>query len=209
VELIERKGTFAKVRLPDGTVGFLAWIDLEPADSKPDAPAASPVESPATAPTETAGTPKPTERTGTIRQVADVGGGTTIALNRPDWIDGVIVARPRVGTTVTILDERNGFLQVRLPDGIVAWVTKSDIEEKTAPSTDAFPYTAVIRAEADAGEGATVLLSQPTWASTSQIIGRPPVGVTVTVLEKSGDFLKVRLANGTEGWLDARDLVRK
>ena len=177
-----------KVSLPDGTVGWAVASYMRLSGS------------PST--TGTTGNPSAPARQGypsrnrTLGTVAVSANGLMVH-SGPSASAPVITTAYR-GQRLPVLAKRYGWLKIRMPSGIVGWIsaaytsarTSSGSRRRTGGSSSGGSKTAQV---------ATNVRSGPSMQSS--IITVLPVGGKYRILGWSNGFAHVQLSNGTIGWI--------
>jgi len=121
------------------------------------------------------------------------------------------------GTTVTVLARRNGWIKVALPGGTIGWVVAAGIGANGSTSASPSANASVNKPTAPARQGQA---AQPTHTPTvkakvnglrvhsSPSLGAPVVtsvaqGQRMTVIARTNNWVKVRLSDGSVGWVSA------
>ncbi len=131
---------------------------------------------------------------------------TTLNIRAGARVDREVVAKVSSGTKVTILDVLNGWYKVKLADGTVGWasgeyITVSSSTPSTGgttntPSTSVtYPVTGTVTA--------TTLNIRAGARTDREVVATVSKGTTLTVVDKLNDWYKVKLSNGTVGWVSS------
>jgi uncharacterized protein YgiM (DUF1202 family) len=137
------------------------------------------------------------------------------------------------GTQVTVLGKSNGWYKVQLPNGTIGWIIADGIGlGSSATATPSATVTSTPTTTANGANGVNVSVGTPTAptrqgqvpASGTQVsvtvhvsglrvhsgpslqastVNTATKGQRLTVLKRSGDWVKVRLPDGTVGWVSA------
>ena len=115
------------------------------------------------------------------------------------------------GDSVTILDEQNGWYKVKLANDKTGWVAGNYIKKNAASRTvDAAPDS--VREDSAAAEqglgtckvsGAYTNLRKGAGTSYA-VIARLYSGTGGTITDSDGAWLKIRLSDGTAGWVSTK-----
>ena len=191
--VLETSGQWVKVRLADGKTGWVAgWL----VEVRQTAQAAQPAVAPAaTAPAATA----QVSREAVVQKAANLrsGPGTSFAQ----------VGSVSPGARLPVLETSGQWVKVRLADGKTGWVagwlvevrqTAQTAQPAVAPAATAPAATTQVSREAVVQKAAN-LRSGP-GTSFAQV-GSVSPGARLPVLETSGQWVKVRLADGKTGWV--------
>ena len=129
--------------------------------------------------------------------VVDIKGGLNIR-SSASWSASVLKTIAD-GTTVTVNEESNGWYKITA-EGVTGWVAKDYIKIVSSSSSGGSSNGA---ATLGVGTVTASSLNVRSGASTSaSIIGSLTKGTTVTLLEKSGDWYKIKYGS-TTGWVSA------
>lgn len=126
------------------------------------------------------------------------------------------------GTSMTVLGKRNGWYKVQLSDGTVGWVVAQGIGKGSAPKAPssptqvpatASPATTIgnpvspthlqspTRRRAVASVTVTGLRVRSEPSTTGTIVTTAPQGQRLVILQRANGWMKVRLPDGTVGWV--------
>lgn len=178
--VLSEKGGWYQVKLADGTVGWVLGDGIGPAaTASPPLGAQSPASVPQSAVSATSRRPSLTVPVSALRV------HSLPSLHAPT------VAVLQHGDRVQILAHKGGWAHVQLTDGTTGWAMESYLG---------------IRSPAPAVHGTiSVPLRVHIAASvTSRVLTVLPSGSRVLIVGKNGSWLKVKLANGTTGYVAAK-----
>jgi uncharacterized protein YgiM (DUF1202 family) len=198
VQVIGRKGTWLKVLLPDGTVGWISSAYTSARASTPRKSASTTARTPVAAGSKT------------------VAGGSKakVAVNvrsGPSLNNSVVTTIPAGGTD-RVLGWSNGWAHVQLPNGTVGWVSGSVIGGASSATPTYNTYTprksskSKSTSRSSAGASARNVLTAGVRVHSAPGVKAPVVtvaaaGTHVTVLGYRAGWVLVRLPNGTTGYV--------
>ncbi len=184
VYVIGHAGAWTKVELPDGTIGYIVSAALDTGASSTKSPVA---------PTST-GTP----RSG--RTVTSTVSG--LRVHSAPSTGASVVGSVNRGQRLQVLGYSNGWYKVRLPNGQVGWVSGAYIRGGSSGTTSRTGSTTG-RTTSGRGRTASVAVNVRSGPSTRySVIAGIPVGGSYQIIGWSHGWAKVRLPNGTVGWVD-------
>jgi len=141
-------------------------------------------------------------------QVAVVTGSSVNIRSGPDTSYGII-AQAGLGDRLPVLDKSGDWYKISLSSGASGWVAGWLVAVGTPitqPSTPATPTTPPANGgSTDSGKVAVVTGSivnvRNGPGTTNAVIGQVSQGERLPFLEQSGDWLRVKLSNGSTGWV--------
>ena len=181
------------------------WIQFE---STNDAAAMTTTSKPTAKPTSKPTpkpTPKPTATMKTTRQVRINEGNKPNVRSKPST-DGKIVGQAKSKQTYELLDTSGTWYKIRLEDGTEGWIASgmaTIIGATSKPSAKATPKSTVapgrvskVRIKEEYNPNVKAMPS-----TYGEAVGRAKAGQEYEVLDTSRSWYKIRLEDGTEGWL--------
>ena len=117
-----------------------------------------------------------------------------------------VVAKVSSGTKVTILSVLNDWYKIKLADGTIGWANSSYISVSSASSSQTSTSTSsttnsTSQAYPVTGKVTATTLNVRAGARTDrEVVATVTSGTSLTILDETGDWYKVKLANGTVGW---------
>ncbi|MGE5701037.1 MAG: stage II sporulation protein P [Clostridia bacterium] len=117
----------------------------------------------------------------------------TSAYTFPSTTSGT-VGQLSEGDTIPVFGEQNGWVSIRF-DGNQAWIPKVHTTPQSQLPIPAGTQASTIKVTADKVN----VRSQPT--TNSQILSNVSIGTQFSVVEKTGDWYKVRLTDGSLGYI--------
>lgn len=184
VYVIGHSGNWDKVELTDGTVGYVISSALDSGATRSSNPVAP----------SSAGTPRATRRS-----VASTVSGLNVR-SAPSTGSRVVGSAAK-GQHLEVLGYKNGWYKVRLPNGQIGWVSGAYVRGG-GHSTRA---TTVTRRKSGSRHGRTASVAVNVRSGPSirdSIIAGIPVGGSYQIIGWSHGWARVRLPNGTTGWVD-------
>lgn len=192
LEVLQRSGDWAQVRTPQGTVAWVAGWLLSAAGGS----------------TGGGSTPSPAAPAATSVTVAVAalnlrsGAGTSYS----------IVTRVTRGTSLSVLDRQGDWIKVKTAAGQVAWaagwlVTAASTPSQppanpgtpAPPSAPAYEDLSSQLAVASPKSGALNLRANP--STSAAVISQTSASHTYQALGRQGDWLKIALPDGRQGWM--------
>lgn len=175
-------GDWYQVMLSSGKTGWVAgWlVDVET------------VTSPSSGSGQTE--PNSGSNTGSVSKQAVVKSSVLNVRGGPGTSNPV-VARVKQGDKLLIIGSSNGWCNVELPGGGTGWVAGWLVDIKAVTLADKLPVTgeAVVYADGVNVRGGP--------GTEHQVVTRVSRGERMSILEKSGEWYKVQLSRGVEGWI--------
>ena len=117
----------------------------------------------------------------------------------------------RKGENVTVIEKSGNWVKVKTSSGQEGYINSKYIDVKNTPTTPPKTTTTQTSTETTTTTSTSTAkvtanaLNVRTGASTSnKVLSVITKGDSVTVLSKSGSWAKVRLANGTEGYVSTK-----
>ena len=187
----KRRGWY-EVRLPDGSIGWVVAAGIGLASSPPATPSAT-IGNP-TAPRQ-AGYPTAARRPAMV----------TVRVNGLRVHTGPSVSAPVVnsaarGQRLQIVARRNGWIEVRFPDGSVGWImgayTSVPSRSSSSRSVRAVPRSF---SGGSTARFAVNVRSGPSLSSSIETV--LPAGGRYQITGWSNGWARVQLANGATGWI--------
>ena len=210
LEVIGYSNGWYKVRLPNGTIG---WVSGDYVSGKPKSASSATTSSSGSSKSSSGATKSSSgsskSASGTTKSSAAGGNKAAAALNvrsAPSLSSPVITVIPP-GGSYHIIGWSNGWAKVRLPNGAIGWVsgtvvgtaspsysskTNSASKTKRSTKTTASGYTHKITAGVNIRSGASI---------KSPIVGAAVAGTKVKVLGYKNGWTHVRLSNGVTGYV--------
>jgi uncharacterized protein YgiM (DUF1202 family) len=102
---------------------------------------------------------------------------------------GNLIGKVPGGIQLRKLDEQEGWYQVALPDGTTGWINGT--------------YAVEERARTQLEVTASVARLRRSNSMSSEALGNTIQGVRLEILDQAGDWYRVRLPHGEEGWVSA------
>lgn len=174
--MLDENQNWTLVRTSDGDVGWIPRRDIRILDAP---------------------------RTRVVTWAGPIGSLVTVPTNldvvNSPYDNAFVVSRLGAGDRVRVIDESNGWLQVRTNTGL-GWVPSRDLNVTTGMNADARSWNRF------AGINAEVLTNRPTTLvldphGSAEITGRIGAHVPLTVLDQRGDWVRVRTQRGDIGWI--------
>lgn len=211
VTVIGRHGHWYKVQLADGTIGWVVdygiGLGTAPGSTTVSGTGALPTVGNPTAPVRTGAVQPSQARTLTAKTRV-----SALRVHSSPSIAAPVTDTAYRGQRLVVLARRNGWLEVRMPDGTVGWVYSGYMSVKHARSHAARPYTAYSRGApriAYTGTQAHVAMNVRTGPSLRYSIATVlPAGSRYRVLGWASGWAHVQLASGLTGWISG-GLVRR
>jgi N-acetylmuramoyl-L-alanine amidase len=164
-----------------------------------------------TAPTQLGSAPKVPARATTS---ATVNG---LRVHSSPSADAPVITSVAQGQKLQVIARKNGWIEVRMPDGTIGWVSSAytTVKRKAgsasaaattagATGTAAAKNTAVKPVSVKAGATTAVAVNVRTGPSlNASIITTLPSGGSYQVIGRSNGWLHVQLGNGVTGWINA------
>lgn len=138
---------------------------------------------------------------------------TSLNIRSGARVDRDIITKVALGTKLTIRSVLNDWYKVQLEDGTIGWASATyvKVEEKSGSAsnnnteTNASSSTTMKQGTVTA----TTLNVRKSNDVTSTIVGILKQGESVSIYFKQGNWYKVKLANGTVGWVSATYIAEK
>ncbi|EJL31240.1 N-acetylmuramoyl-L-alanine amidase [Brevibacillus sp. BC25] len=208
--IVQQSGEWFQIQLNAGTKGWVAnWLVKEVSAGQAVSPPPTGSTPPATNPAGTGSKTKPP---------AEQGASLTLdfapyVYATPDASTPAI-GQLHAGEKITVMNRQNGWIQFPY-DGVNAWLST----DQTNPNTGQppLPEDGNGNTQPQTGQSssssktATVktdglnLRSEPNTSSTIQTTF--PVGSKLTVLEKQGDWYRIKAADGKTGWVAGQHIT--
>lgn len=146
---------------------------------------------------------------GVVDNIKDTNSHLNIRSTADGGNNGNIIGQYSQGDKIEILGEENGFYRVRTSSGTTGYVSKKYVtipENSKIPSSkvDIPPKTTV---KVENSNSRLNFRNAPNSSSSNNIIGSIDNGAELDVLDRSGDWTKVRY-NGQEGWVYTKYLTK-
>jgi uncharacterized protein YgiM (DUF1202 family)/cell wall-associated NlpC family hydrolase len=205
VTVMVRRKNWTKVALPDGTVGWVVNIGIGGTTASPDAAATVSVNTPV-APARQ-GQPATTgSRLGTVKSTV-----TGLRVHSSPSVGAPVVTSVRNGEKMTVIRRSGGWDEVRLPNGLTGWISASyaSTPANAAVITPASATKKVATPRVNTVSSAKARVSvnvrtRPSLKGSVVTVLTPGSGYRV--LGWSNGWARVRLANGTVGWVSGSAL---
>lgn len=148
--------------------------------------------------------------------VSAIGKGAIVTVNSLNVRTGARVDRPLVtqvkaGTSMILLDWLGGWYKVRLADGKTGWVNAAYIKvTETVPEVIPDQEVGTVIPSQYPRKGivdATTLNVRSGARIDRDIVAKLTRGTEVTLASELGDWYKIKMANGTVGWVN-KDYIR-
>jgi uncharacterized protein YgiM (DUF1202 family) len=222
VTIIGKSNGWYKVQLPDGTIGWVIGQGIgrtsssgssststsnSGATSASGSNGANPTVGNPTAPSQL-GSPSKVQVRATA--AATVNG---LRVHSSPSTDAPVITSVSQGQKLQIIGRKNGWIEVRMSDGTVGWVSSAYTTVKgkagsatssvaASGSSSAAKSTAVKPVSTGTSTAVAVHVRSGPSLSAS-VITTLPAGGTYKVLGRSNGWLHVQLSSGATGWIDA------
>jgi uncharacterized protein YgiM (DUF1202 family) len=228
VTIIGKRNGWYKVQLPDGTIGWVIAQGIGRSGASSSSASASASSSSATVVSvtgsngvnATVGTPTAPTQVGTPARVhvratasATVSG---LRVHTSPSTDAPVITSVSPGQKLQVIGRKNGWIEVRMPDGTVGWVSSAYTAVKskagrpapaagtTSSTSTVVKGTAVKQVSASGAATTAVAVHVRSAPSLSaSIITTLPSGGSYQVIGRSNGWLHVQLSNGVTGWISA------
>lgn len=134
---------------------------------------------------------------------------TTLNIRSGARVDRDIVTKVPQGTKMTIKSVLNDWYKVQLEDGTIGWASATYVKVESSNTTETTNSTSnnnTTNSNSTMKQGtvtATTLNVRQSNSATSQIVGTLKQGEKVSIYFKQGNWYKIKLQNGTVGWVSA------
>jgi cell wall-associated NlpC family hydrolase/uncharacterized protein YgiM (DUF1202 family) len=229
VTVLHHGTSWSKVELADGMIGYVVNIGIGGTSGSATASASSGAVVTVSQPTAPARVGQVSTATNSaLPSVRATVSGLNV--HSGPGVGARVITSVPVGTTMTVLKRSGKWIEVQLSTGQTGWVsatyaTSSTTTASTRSSTSKATKTGVA-GKVTATHPATTIATSSTTATTTAAVSRATQGVNVrtkpslrglvvtelapkggyTVLKWSGGWARVRLADGTTGWVSGRAL---
>lgn len=186
VYVISRSGNWVQIQLSDGTKG---WVNAKYISGTASSTTVS-IGNP-TAPARSARPATPGKRPYiTVK-------ATGLNVRSAPSTSATVVASAYKGQKLTILGYSNGWYKVRMPDGTIGWVTSTYV----AAHRPARRTTGTSQTAAPSHTTAAALNVRSGPSLSDSVVTVIPVGGSYQILGWSNGWARVRLPNGSIGWV--------
>ncbi|KMZ41753.1 N-acetylmuramoyl-L-alanine amidase [Bacillus sp. FJAT-27238] len=208
--IVQTSGEWLQIQLNAGTKGWVAnWLVKEVGTGQAVSPPSTGSTPPTTNPAGTGSQPKPPAVQ-----------GASLTLDFAPYVYATpdastpAIGQLHAGEKITVLNRQNGWIQFPY-DGVNAWLstdqTNPDTGQPTLPENGNGNTQPQTGQPSSSSQTATVktdglnLRSEPNTSSAIQTTF--PVGSKLTVLERQGDWYRIKAADGKTGWVAGQHIT--